>query len=569
MWSRKIVTKLGAGNLASPDWEINVGEIFFRNSQKIAFVCAPLWLDNRMSVDAVIRIKLASVKPRVAREVQVSFDLRLNRFHQVIQAVMGWEQACPHVFNAGGEEFGDVQELPLFLVRNERLASVRDILPGVGAIANYVFDLEENWIHNLEVIAKADPEPEPRLIGGTGACPLQGFGGAYGFEQLKLILKDRSDPQWKLYPDLLRSLQKFNPKYFDHAHATERLGTTLSRWRKKKPTKARPKSHSLMVVDNEAIRQSYLSDLERVRTELRKIESDLERFKDVDSVSFKTWLHRTFPVEMSRIREIHEECMRLLSRLSLVQQFKEHGVKSEGLAYRRAVRVETGEDPMPDFPPPPIDHSTDMPEGFQEIFKDAMRGVVDEMGLDADEMETEVENILEGFTPGKGDKANHEQCRAIYRQIALRLHPDRGGAMNEPEARIWYRAQDAYESGDLLTLRQLWAQITGNDQEGPQISCQEIINRIFETQAQIASLSVLRNTFRHEPAWNFSRLTGKKLRSRQNRVERELAAQEAAVREELEEVRTECARLKKAQERWEAKRGNRPDQMDLFSGRNQ
>jgi hypothetical protein len=522
-----------------------------------------------MTVDAVIKIKLAGVKPRVTREVQISFDLRLHRFHQVIQAVMGWQEACPHVFNAAGDEFGDVQELRLFLVRNERLASVRDILPGIGAIANYVFDLEENWIHELEVIAEADPEPEPRLIAGTGACPLQGFGGAYGFEQLKLILKDRSHPQWKFDRELLRSLQKFNPKHFDHADAADRLNSTLSQWRKKKPAKARPKPRSLMVVDNEAIRRSYLDDLERARAELRKIESELERFKDVDSVSFKTWLHRTFPVEMTRIREIHQECMRLLNRLSLVQQFKEHGVKSEGQAYRRAVRVENGEDPMPDFPPPPVDHSSDMTEGFREIFRDAMRGVVDEMGLDADEMETEVDNILDDLSPGKGHTSNHGECRAIYRQIALRLHPDRGGAMNEPEARIWYRAQDAYESGDLLTLRQLWAQITGNDQEGLQISCQEIINRIFETQAQIASLNVLRNTFRREPAWNFSRLTGKKLRSRQNRMERELAAQEAAVYEELEELRVECARLEKAQERWEAKRGNRPDQMDLFSGRNQ
>jgi hypothetical protein len=537
---------------------------FRQELTKIAFVCVPLWLDNRMPVDAVIRINLATVKPRVTREVQVSFDLRLHRLHQVIQAAMGWALPRPHVFYGAGGEFGDTRELRIFLVRNERVATVRDILPRVGARATYVHDLQENWIHELEVIAEADQEPGPRLIRGAGACPLQDCGGPCGFEQLRLAAKNRSDPHWKLYPGVMRSLRKFDPNHFDPALAVDRLSCTVAQWRKKKPAKSRLRSRSLMVVDNEPIRRSYLDDLERARAELRKIESELERFKDVDSLSFKTWLHRTFPVEMSRIREIHEECMRLLSRLSLVQQFREHGVKSEGQAYRRAVRVETGEDPMPDFPPPPIDHSTDIPEGFREIFKDAMRGIAHEVGLDDNEIEREVDDFLDGITPGTGHTANHEECRAIYRRIALRLHPDRGGTMNEPEARIWYRAQDAYESGDLLTLRQLWAQITDSDQEGPQISCQEIINRIVETRAQIASLNVLRDAFRREPAWNFSRLTGKKLRTRQDRMERELTAQEAAAREELKELRAECARLEKAQERWEAKRRNRSEQMDLF-----
>jgi hypothetical protein len=36
--------------------------------------------------------------------------------------------------------------------------------------------------------------------------------------------------------------------------------------------------------------------------------------------------------------------------------------------------------------------------------------------------------------------------QSIYRQIGLRLHPDRGGTMTEREAQIWYRAQEAYGS---------------------------------------------------------------------------------------------------------------------------
>jgi hypothetical protein len=517
-----------------------------------------------MAGQAVIRINLVGVKPRVSREVQVSFELHLHRLHQVIRAVMGWEFASPHLFQGDGGHFGDTREFEFPKPEDERSATVRDLLPEVGASATYVYDFEEKWIHELQVVAEADPEPNPRLLSGTGAYPLQGFGDAYGFEQLKLSLKDRSHDYWKRDRELLRSLQKFNPNYSNHALAADRLLLIISKWRKKKRPKPPRPSRSLMVVDNEPIRRSYLSELEQSRAKLRKIESELERFKDVDSANFKTWLHRTFPVEMSRIRELHEECARLLSRLSLVEQFQEHGIKSEGKAYGRAIRVESGDDPMPDFPPPPVSYASEMSDGFREIFKDAMRDLADEVGLDADETEIQMENMLDDFTWRNGRTSSHEECRAIYRQIALRLHPDRGGTMTEPEARIWYRAQDAYQIGDLLTLRQLWAQITYNDQDAPEISCQEIISRILETQTEIAALNAIRNVFRCEAAWNFSRLTGKKLRSRRNRMERELAMQEAVALEELEELRAECGRLATAHERWEAKHRKMPEQMDLL-----
>jgi hypothetical protein len=531
---------------------------------KKTFVSAFVWLDKPMWGEAVIRINLVGVKPPVSREVQVSFELHLHRLHQVIRAVMGWEFASPHLFQGDGGHFGDTREFEFPKPGDERSATVRDLLPEVGASATYIYDFEEQWIHELQVVAEADPEPNPRLLSGTGACPLQGFGGAYGFEQLKLALKNRSHDYWKRDRELLRSLQKFNPNYFNHALAADRLLLTISKWQKKKRVKPPRPSRSLMIVDNEPIRRSYLNELERSRAEWRKIESELERFKDVDSASFKNWLHRTFPVEMSRIRELHEECTRLLARLSLVEQFQKHGIKSEGQAYGRAFRVESGDDPMPDFPPPPVSYANEMPDGFREIFRDAMRGLADEVGLDADETEIEMESMLDDFSRINGRTSSHEECRAIYRQIALRLHPDRGGTMTEPEARIWYRAQDAYQISDLLTLRQLWAQITSNDQDAPEISCQEIINRILETQTEIAALNAIRNVFKREAAWNFSRLTSKKLRSRRNRVERELAMQEAAVLEELEQLRAECGRVAKAHKRWEAKHRKMPEQMNLF-----
>src|SRR5262249_53949271 len=63
-----------------------------------------------MLEDFVIAIRLTGVKPRVGRQVQVSGELGLRRFHQVIQAAMGWEDAAPHLWRGLYDDFGDLRQ---------------------------------------------------------------------------------------------------------------------------------------------------------------------------------------------------------------------------------------------------------------------------------------------------------------------------------------------------------------------------------------------------------------------------------------------------------------------------
>jgi hypothetical protein len=144
------------------------------------------------------------------------------------------------------------------------------------------------------------------------------------------------------------------------------------------------------------------------------------------------------------------------------------------------------------------------------------------------------------------------------------LHPDRGGPMTEPEAQIWYRAQEAYAAGDVLTLKQLWSQIANSDEVVSGLSCSEMISSLIETLAQTEALRMLRNSLKREPAWNFSRLTDKQLRSRYLRVEKDLAAQEESIRRELDNLHAECSRLSVLQHRWESKPHRAAEQINLF-----
>ena len=55
-----------------------------------------------MQQDLVVAIKLKGIKPCVTRQVQVSSNLGLDRFHQLMQVVMGWENTAPHLWSRDG-----------------------------------------------------------------------------------------------------------------------------------------------------------------------------------------------------------------------------------------------------------------------------------------------------------------------------------------------------------------------------------------------------------------------------------------------------------------------------------
>jgi ribosomal protein S19E (S16A) len=58
-----------------------------------------------------LRLELQSVTPRVWRVLRVPADLRLDDLHHAIQAVMGWDDFHPHVFEVGDSEYGPRPEL--------------------------------------------------------------------------------------------------------------------------------------------------------------------------------------------------------------------------------------------------------------------------------------------------------------------------------------------------------------------------------------------------------------------------------------------------------------------------
>ncbi len=175
-----------------------------------------------------VRITLAEVAdPAVWRRLLVPAAIRLDRLHQVIQATMGWDNYHLHVFSDGRVNYGIPD--PELAFRDERKATLHDLIPREGGRARYTYDFGDDWEHEILVEKLLVAEPGlryPLCVAGEGACPPEDCGGAWGYAHLRQVL---ADPASEEHDDLLAWLGLDNGTDFDpHRFDVEQANRALS-----------------------------------------------------------------------------------------------------------------------------------------------------------------------------------------------------------------------------------------------------------------------------------------------------------------------------------------------------
>ena len=180
-----------------------------------------------------VKITLAEVAdPPVGRRVLVPAAMGLDRFHDVIQATMGWLDYHLHVFSDGRTQYGAPD--PELQFRDERTATVRDLLPRAGSRARYTYDFGDDWEHEIVVEQELNAEANvayPVCVAGAGACPPEDCGGAWSYEHLREVL---ADPASEEHQDMLMWLAlgkagDFDPYRFDIDQANRLLAAAAAR----------------------------------------------------------------------------------------------------------------------------------------------------------------------------------------------------------------------------------------------------------------------------------------------------------------------------------------------------
>ncbi|OYY83965.1 MAG: hypothetical protein B7X99_18495 [Rhizobiales bacterium 17-65-6] len=159
-------------------------------------------------VDRIARLKieLDEWRPSIWRRVEVPLTASLKAVHDIIQAVMSFEDGHLFEFRTGGQRFAIPD--PEWDSLHDRTTSARTTKLG-GLIdrgvteLSYTYDFGDDWRHTItiEATAAADPSTDyPRYIDGARRAPPEDVGGIPGFE---LFLEAMADPEHEQHDELM------------------------------------------------------------------------------------------------------------------------------------------------------------------------------------------------------------------------------------------------------------------------------------------------------------------------------------------------------------------------------
>lgn len=162
------------------------------------------------------KITLRGINPPIWRRALIDPTMTMEELHFVTQSLMGWFSEHLYQFSSGkrriiapedegeeGDEFAsDVLVGQAFRKENDKWT--------------YVYDFGDSWEHDIvleKVLEMENGIEYPVCIDGERCCPPEDCGGVLGYQNLLLVLKNPSDPEYK---DLMEWLgDDFDPEEFD------------------------------------------------------------------------------------------------------------------------------------------------------------------------------------------------------------------------------------------------------------------------------------------------------------------------------------------------------------------
>ena len=162
-----------------------------------------------------LSITLQYVEPRVARRMDVPVNTNLEDLHSYIQAAMGWYNC--HLWGFDASRYGQRVHWSLDEYEEEldgTLLDVIDFLQGKPEFT-YLYDYGDSWTHKIR-IGKVQPARDdrryPYLVSGTGRCPLEDIGGAWGYEEFLQAFEDPNSEYREYYPEYFEGDATWDPE---------------------------------------------------------------------------------------------------------------------------------------------------------------------------------------------------------------------------------------------------------------------------------------------------------------------------------------------------------------------
>ena len=155
-----------------------------------------------------VKLKLLGGR-KVTRSFLVPIFITFAALHDVIQVGFGWSDTHLHefLFSDQGFSVGTVEDDPysrpldLFgpsVMHDEDTTALSDLLLNIRRFT-YLYDFGDGWEHVITVgeVGYAEGPPHAECTGGRGMRPPEDCGGAYGYAQMRKILKDPTHEEYE------------------------------------------------------------------------------------------------------------------------------------------------------------------------------------------------------------------------------------------------------------------------------------------------------------------------------------------------------------------------------------
>lgn len=151
-----------------------------------------------------ITVTLVGIDPPVWRRLHVPLALSFARLHGVLQAAFGWTDSHLHEFILGGLSVGNPMHDDGGMLERQTLDATQIMLKDLllrhfePLTFDYLYDFGDSWLHRIVVHGSLSSQlVAPVCIEGERSGPPEDAGGATGYEELVVALKDPTHPEHK------------------------------------------------------------------------------------------------------------------------------------------------------------------------------------------------------------------------------------------------------------------------------------------------------------------------------------------------------------------------------------
>ena len=159
-----------------------------------------------------LKIRLLDIEPEIWRRFVVPADISLDRLHDVIQMVMGWNDTHLYEFTVGKKRYTESPESPKDGLESGRYR-LGDLIRQEGRTFLYRYDFDDDWKHELILEDSRFFEPGLICLEGERASPPEDVGGVPEYNE---FCKAAKEPQNEEDLELLRWMDgEFDSEYLD------------------------------------------------------------------------------------------------------------------------------------------------------------------------------------------------------------------------------------------------------------------------------------------------------------------------------------------------------------------